>query len=133
MKRTAPLACGLGLLFLLAGVRPAAAVTPAPGSPGYGNWQALHCKEIFAKVMAHQPLPADEATAFEECKRLIGPKYVPLPPSERVTPGNGLNESFSKSAAKIPPGTFLPPKPPKQYKHPKVFRVPLPPPADSSP
>ena len=124
MKKLSLLASGLGLLFMLAGVRPAAAVTPAPGSAGYEDWQALHCEEIFAKVVAHQPLAADEGTAFEECKHLVGPRYVPLPPSERVTPGNGLNEPFKKSAAKIPPGTFLPPKPPKQYPHPKTLRIP---------
>lgn len=35
MKRIAPLAFGLGILFLVVGVRPAAAVTPAPGELGY--------------------------------------------------------------------------------------------------
>jgi hypothetical protein len=124
MKRAAPLGFGLGLLFLLAGVRPAAAVTPAPGSPGYSRWQGYHCDEVFAKLKAHQPLTLTEGEAVEACEHLVGPKYVPLPPSEQANPGNGWNEPFGKSAAKIPPGTFLPPKPPKQYPHPKIFRIP---------
>lgn len=113
----------MGILFLLVGVLPAAAVTPAPGSTGYDRWKGYHCEEIFAKLKARQPLTLTEGESLEPCEQLVGPKYVPLPPSERVPPGNGLNESFRKSAAKIPPGKFLPPKPPKQYKHPKILRI----------
>lgn len=112
MKKLSLLATGFGLLFLLAGVRPAATVTPAPGPPSYEDWKDNRCAEIFAKLKAPRPLTPAEGDRLEECNHLVGPKYVPLPPSERVPPGNGLNESFRKSAAKIPPGTFLPPKPP---------------------
>jgi hypothetical protein len=127
MKRIALLASGLGLLFLLAGVRPAVAEPPALGFPGYHRWKDNRCAEIFAKLKAQQPLTPGEGDRLESCKHLVGPKYVPLPPSERVTPGNGINESFKKSAAKIPPGKFLPPKPPKRYPHPKILRIPPPP------
>jgi hypothetical protein len=125
---------GVGLLFLLAGARPAAAARPEPGSPGYERWKSSHCDELWAKVHAHKPLTPEEDRMMEGCSHLVAPKYVPLHPTPQATPGNGLNESFKKSAAKIPPGTFLPPKPPKQYPHPKALRLPIPPPpADSSP
>lgn len=133
MKRITLLASGLGLLFLLASVRHAAAVTPAPGSTGYRRWQGYHCEEMFAKFKAHRPLTPEEGEMLRACAHLVAPKYVPLPPNERATPGNGINESFKKSAAKIPPRTFLPPKPPKQYAHPKAVRIVSPKPSDSSP
>ncbi len=124
-----------GLLFLLLNSLPAAAQPPSPGQAGYDRWKGYRCEELGKKLRALQrmtpeqrksapPITSSEGERLQGCLMLVAPKVVPLPAGQQATPGNGLNESFRDSAAKVPPGTFLPPQPPKQYPNPKVLRLP---------
>ncbi|MBF6568577.1 MAG: hypothetical protein IVW54_06845 [Candidatus Binataceae bacterium] len=125
MKMIAFLALFLGGLLLITATRDAAA-QPKPGQAGYDRWQGFHCDEIWAKLRSHRPITADEREMLEGCTYSVAPKYPDwlLKQGPQKAPGNGINEPFRNSAAKVPPGTFLPPQPPKQYPNPKVLRLP---------